>query len=409
MLTNRVEFRPEDDSEFFAALPASPAVFALRGEDEAAEPYVSKSANLRRRIQRLLGPAEPGTRRLNLRDRVRWVEYSPTSSDFESGFLLYKVAREAFPKTYADRLHLRPAPLVKLIIENKFPRVTITTRISSFKSRDVYYGPFATRVAAEKFAKDSLDFFKLRRCHEELHPDPSHPGCMYSEMKMCLAPCFQGCTDEEYATETERVTNYFDSNGRSLLVQIAGERDAASENLDFEAAAALHLRHEKLSSVRTQLPEIVRRIDRLRGVMVQPAAASESVMLFKIEHGCLATPVSLNVAGKLTVGQVKTPTSMEARISEALATVPDPVPRSAQEWMEHLALLKRWYYRTSKLGEVFFADDKGELPMRRIVRGVSRVFKGEAPQPDLTETAKDYWINRGKEAQEEPPNDTKAH
>lgn len=399
MLTHRLEFRPENDADFFVLLPAAPAVFLLRGEDEAAEPYVSKTANLRRRALRLLGPAEESTRRLNLRDRVRWLEYTPTSSDFESGFLLYKILREAFPKTYADRLHLRPAPLVKLILENRFPRVTVTTRIASLKARDLYYGPFPTRAAAEKFSNDSLDFFKLRRCHEELHPDPSHPGCMYSEMKMCLAPCFQGCTDEQYEQETAAVNQYFDSNSRSLLVQIAAEREAASERLDFEAAASLHARYEKLNAVRGQLAEIVRRIDQLRGVMVQPSLEPESVALFKIERGCLAAPVTLNVASRQVIGNIKTPMSMEARISEALAAVPDPQPHSAQEWMEHLALLKRWFYRTSKVGEVFFADEKGALPMRRIVRGVSRVYKGEVPQPDLTEVAKDYWIHRGKEAE----------
>ncbi len=397
MLTHRVEFRPELDSEFLSGLPAAPAVFLLRGEDETAEPYVSKTANLRRRMQRLLGPAEASTKRLNLRERVRWLEYTSTSSDFESGFLLYKVLREKFPKTYSDRLHLRPAPLVKLILENAYPRVTVTTRISRLKSQNVYYGPFPTRTTAEKFANDSLDFFKLRRCHEELHPDPSHPGCMYSEMKMCLAPCYKGCTDEEYLVETEQVQSYFDSNARSLLVQIATERDAASERLDFEAAAVLHLRHEKVGAVRAQLPEIVRRIDELRGVMVQPSIEPECVTLLKIEHGCLAVPVTLNVAARQIVANAKTPMSMEARISGALATVPDPEPHSAQEWTEHLALLKRWFYRTSKIGEAFFADDKGEWPMRRIVRGVSRVYKGEAPQADLSETAKDYWVNRGKE------------
>jgi hypothetical protein len=398
VLTHRSEFRPELDSQFLSALPATPAVFLLRGEDPASQPYVSKTANLRRRMQRLLGLAEPGTKRLNLRERVRWLEYTSTSSDFESGFLLYKVLREAFTKTHSDRLHLRPAPLVKLILESSFPRATVTTRISRLKSQNVHYGPFPTRAAAEKFADDSLDFFKLRRCHEELHPDPSHPGCMYSEMKMCLAPCYKGCTGEEYRAETEQVQTYFDSNARSLLVQIATERDAASERLDFEAAAALHARHEKVASVRAQLPEIVRRIDELRGVMVQPSIEPESVTLFKIEHGCIAAPVMLSVAARQIVANAKTPTSMEARISEALATMPDPEPHSAQEWMELLALLKRWFYRTSKIGEAFFADEKGGLPMRRIVRGVSRVYKGEAPQADLSETARDYWVNRGKEA-----------
>ena len=54
------------------------------------------------------------------------------------------------------------------------------------------------------------------------------------------------------------------------------------------------------------------------------------------------------------------------------------------------------------IGELFLADDKGELPMRRIIRGISRVLKGETPQPDLTEMARDYWINRGREAEIKP-------
>jgi hypothetical protein len=74
-----------------------------------------------------------------------------------------------------------------------------------------------------------------------------------------------------------------------------------------------------------------------------------------------------------------------------------PKMQSALEWMEHLALLKRWYYRTVKTGELFLADSKGELPMRRVVRGVSRVFKGEKPTGDLSETAGDYWKFRALE------------
>jgi hypothetical protein len=66
--------------------------------------------------------------------------------------------------------------------------------------------------------------------------------------------------------------------------------------------------------------------------------------------------------------------------------------------MEHLALLKRWYYRTSKTGELFLAESNGELPMRRVVRGVSRVFRGEKPTGDLSETAGDYWMFRAREA-----------
>ncbi len=254
MLNERLEFAPERDAEIFAAVPAAPAVFLLRGADPQAEPYVSKTANLRRRLQRLLGPVAERTKKLNLRDRVRGIEYAATGSDFESGFLLYSVLRAAFPKTYSNRMRFRFAPLVKLHLENEYPRASITTRPGRLTGKSLYYGPFVSRVAAEKFMNDSLDFFKMRRCVDDLNPDPKFPGCIYSEMKMCLAPCFKGCSDEEYAVEVNRVQAYFDSGGDSLLRQFSAEREAASADLAFEDAAAIHVRVEKLKPIVSQLP-----------------------------------------------------------------------------------------------------------------------------------------------------------
>jgi excinuclease ABC subunit C len=410
VLTERLEFRPEADSEVFSAVAASPAVFLLRGEDANSEPYVSKTANLRRRLQRLLSPPEERTKRLNLRERVRWIEYTLTGSDFESGFVLYRVLREAFPQTYSNRLRLRFAPLVKLHLENEFPRASVTTRLGRISGKNVYYGPFASRVAAEKFMNDALDFFKMRRCVEDLHPDPKFPGCVYSEMKMCLAPCFRGCTDDEYRAEVMRVENFFDSRGESLQREMAAERESASAKMEFESAAAIHLRINKLSSVLQHLPEFAYRIDQMHAVIVQKhvqkcveitgrglagpgedarrsidSAHLESVALFRVDGGAIAGPMEFPIScAEHTKSQ-----SMEARIQAALSAFPAAQPDTAVERMEHLAILKRWCYRGSRAGEIFFADAKGNLPMRRLVRGIGRVYKGEAPETEMNAKAMD--------------------
>jgi len=376
VLTERIEFRPERDAQVFSTAAAAPAVFLLRGEDVNSEPYVSKTANLRRRLQRLLSAPEEHTKRLNLRDRVRGIEYSLTGSDFESGFLLYRVQRAAFPKTYANRLRLRFAPLVKLHLENEFPRASITTRLGRISGKNIYYGPFASRVAAEKFMNDALDFFKMRRCVEDLDPDPKFPGCVYSEMKMCLAPCFRGCTADEYRAEVVRVEDFLDSRGESLKRQMGAERDDASAKMEFETAATIHARLDKLAPVIQQLPEFVQRIDQSHAVIVQRSSRPESVALFRVDAGTLTGPLEFPISGaEHTKSQ-----SMEARIQAALAAFPPATPASAIERMEHLAILKRWCYRGTRVGEIFFADAKGELPMRRLVRGIGRVYKGEAPE-----------------------------
>jgi excinuclease UvrABC nuclease subunit len=373
VLTHRLLFEPERDAETFAAVPAAPAVFLLQGQDLQAEPYVSKTANLRRRLERLLGHPTEQSKKLNLRDRVKWLEYSPTGSDFESGFLLYQLLRATFPKTYGRRLRFRFAPLIKLHIENEYPRASITTRLGRLNGRNLYYGPFQSRTAAEKFANDSLDFFKMRRCVDDLHPDPQFPGCIYSEMKMCLAPCFKGCSDQEYQAEVARVQAYLDTGGESLVREISTERDTASADLEFENAAALHARVEKLKLVLGQAPEIVHRIDQLAGVMVQRSAAPESVNLFRVDAGRISGPLPFSIQ---TAEHTKSQ-SMEARLTDAIAAIPHGETGTALEIMEHLAILRRWYYRSSRAGEVFFADEKSGLPMRRIVRGIARVYRGE--------------------------------
>ncbi len=383
MLTERLEFAPEHDAEIFAAAPSAPAVFLLRGEDAQSEPYVSKTSNLRRRLQRLLGPVEERTKKLNLRDRVRFIEYTAAGSDFESGFLLYRALREYFPKTYQKRLRFRFAPFVKLHLENEYPRASITTRLGRLGGAALYYGPFASRVAAEKFMNDSLDFFKMRRCVDDLHPDPALPGCIYSEMKMCLAPCFKGCSDEEYSGEVKRVQDYFDSGGQSLLREFSNQREAASSSLAFEEAATIHARVEKLSPVIGQLPEIARRLDTLSALIIQPSHIAGAVAFFRVEQGKISGPIPFMIeAAERAKSQ-----SMEARVQEALQAAPPCAVKSATEHMEHIAILKRWYYRGSRIGEIFLADAKGELPMRRVVRGISRVFRGEKEEVVIPEGA----------------------
>lgn len=78
---------------------------------------------------------------------------------------------------------------------------------------------------------------------------------------------------------------------------------------------------------------------------------------------------------------------MESRLEEALGDFPRSDAPSTTERIENLAILKRWYYRSTRIGEVFFADPSGQWPMRRIVRGIGRVAKGEKPEAPATFSA----------------------
>ena len=374
MLAQSIPFTTNHSADFFAQFPAAPAVFLLRGADESAEPYAGKTSNLRKRLLRLLTPPESQSKRLNLRERVDRIEYSLTGSDFESVVLLYKLLRREFPRTYQKRLRLRPAAVIKLNLENAYPRAYVTNKIGRTSGRSRYYGPFRSRAVAEKFLNDSLDLFKMRRCTFELDPDPAFPGCVYSEMKMCLAPCFKGCTDEAYAVEVSRVQAYFDSCGQSLVEELETERDRLSTALDFEGAAHQHTRITKVKSILAACDDIYSRLDQLDAVVVQPASAPDLVSLFCFRQGALLGPELFTVASK---EEGQPPEPVESRLHEVLKKLAPAKTAPTQQFIEELAILKRWFYRTHKLGEIVFAKSSGELPMRRIANAVGRVHRGE--------------------------------
>ncbi len=391
------EFDTSRDSEFFARLPASPAVFAVepRAELSGAKSYLLRSANLRQRLQRLLGPPDPASKRLNLREFAGRVRYRVVGSPFELNFLHWQHARRFWPATYRERARLRPPAVLKVSLSNEYPRCYATRRIGS---NGFYFGPFATRREADAFASGFLDLFKIRRCQIKIRRDPDYPGCIYSEMKMCLAPCFAGCSKGEYEVEVGRVVAFLGTGGASLTAELEREREAASEALDFERAAAVHRRIEKAAEALRGLPDLARRLEDLNAVVLQRAAEKNAVAFFVVRGGRIDEPRILRF-GELA----SEPRSVEQIIREWLEDGgADAAPQSTKaaasqqglrELEDQLSLLARWYHKKPRLGEIFFREAtvrssgaaapqdevsvrrNSEWPYRRILRACSRLLE----------------------------------
>src|SRR6202140_2379255 len=280
-LDSSAEFDATREREFFAALPARPAVFAVdpRAELAGAQPYLLRTTNLRQRLAKLLGPPEPASKRLNLREFAARIRYRVVGSPFELSFLHWQHARELWPAAYRERLRLRPTAVLKVSLANAYPRCYATRRISV---NGLYFGPFRSRRAADAFSSGFLDLFKIRRCQIKIRRDPSFPGCIYSEMKMCLAPCFAGCTKEDYDVEVGRVVAFLSSGGSSLTAEFEREREEASAALDFERAAAVHRRIEKAGEALRGLPELARQLDELNAVVLQRAPEEDTIAVFLV-------------------------------------------------------------------------------------------------------------------------------
>jgi len=289
-------FDPADPKAALAQLPTASAVFVLSGADAHAEPYVGRTPNLQSRLARLLQPSAKHPRRLHLAGLVRRIEWRRTGSEFESLLVQFSLLEKVFGAKTLERMHLRHPAFVRFLGSNPYPRVVVTHRPSQREAAWAY-GPFPSRAAAERFAEEMLKLFLLRRCTFELNPDPSYPGCVYSEMKMCLAPCFKGCTDERYAEEAAAVQGFLATRGESRLVTLRTQRDQASANLDFESAAALHAQVQRVEAVRALAAELVRPLNRLRAVILQASGSPDDVAVFLFEGGTLRGPAAFSTLG----------------------------------------------------------------------------------------------------------------
>jgi excinuclease ABC subunit C len=389
-----LEFDPaRADKDFFPALPPKPAVCLIESRTENAEPFLVRTQDLRRRLQRLLGPPDPTSKRLNLQGLARGVRYRLTGSALEQTFTYYQQAKQIFPKRYRKLMRLRPPAVLKISLLNAYPRCYVTRRIpvdeSGAPTGGAYYGPFPSRKSALAFSEQALDMFKVRRCQIKIRRDPTFPGCIYSEMKMCLAPCFAGCTKEEYDTEVERLVRFLDTNGNSLRTTLEDDRERASSDLDFERAAALHKRLEKLDDALRFRPELARRIADLDAVILQRAAEDQSISVFGVHRGRLREPFFLRFAAIASqprsaehIFKDYLEGSLAQNADQPLVTSP-AVARD--ELGEHLALIARWYYSNPRDGEIFFREK--DWPYRKILRACSRLLSPKTAEPPPSEKA----------------------
>jgi excinuclease ABC subunit C len=418
-LENEIQFNPATAEDFFRQVPSGPAVCAIEPRAADAQTFLIRTQNLKNRLQRLLGPDDPTSKRLNLREFAGAVRFRITGSRFEQNLTFYQNAKLLHPGRYRDLLRMRPPAVLKVNLKNAYPRCFVTRRIPTNAEgvpiAGAYYGPFKKRKVAERFAEGVLDFFKVRRCQIKIRRDPTFPGCLYSEMKMCLAPCFAGCSKEEYGAEVQKLVNFLDTGGNSLREALEKEREQASEDLDFEKANVLHKRLEKLDGALRSGPELARKVSDIDAVILQRGAEEQTIAAFAVRRGFLAEgPLIVRFAEMASNPKSAeqlfreylephpeihpgTPGFVGARhaVPAAAVTLTTKPPIGKFDLSEHLWLLARWYYSNDREGEIFFQNESGRQPgwpYRRILRACSRLLapqtapekKTEAPPAPIT-------------------------
>jgi excinuclease ABC subunit C len=357
---NRLAPRDPDLPGSVAALPPASGIYAIF--TGGAAPHLSWSVNLKRRLGRLLsGP---------YRERIDSIEYWPAGSRLEIFLLLYELTRGYYPSDYRKRLRLRLPWFVCFRDRDPFPRLEVLNRIP--RGSGQVFGPFANRDLAQRYEQEVLGLFQIRRCSETLAPRAEHPGCIYGEMSQCLRPCQCAVTPEEYASEAHRVADFLATNGKGPAGVLGSAREKASADLDFEQAAQIHKRLEKVNAAAACRDDVIEAVDRFHGVALTRGTGNLQFRLWPMAKGFWQEPLTLDVSG---IFETK---PLDRLVRELLE--PALAEGSADGTrVEHLAIFSRWYYSSWRDGHWFPFRELADLKYRKLVREISAMAKAGTP------------------------------
>src|SRR4029077_1655779 len=170
----------------------------------------------------------------------------------------------------------------------------------------------------------------------------------------------------------QRLVQFLETSGGSMRSTIEEEREKASEQLDFERAAALHKKVEKLDEVLRGRPELTRRVQDLDAVILQPAAEDQTIGVYLVRGGRLTEPFFLRFAEIASQPRSAEQIFRNHFEADSLTTNDD--------LGEHLWLLARWFYSNPREGEIFFREK--DWPYRRILRACSRLLAPKITEPE---------------------------
>lgn len=224
--------------------------------------YVGKSKRVRSRLMsyfRCAWPDDKGARILRQAHAIDW-EYTP--SEFAALLQELRHIKRWRPRfNVALKRDARHFAFIKLT-RGPAPKMMVV-RGASGDDALAYYGPFHGASRVEEAVRELSDVLALRDCaadqrmhyadQQELFQLAARtPGCIRFEIRKCLGPCVGGCSAQEYAARVTMARAFLDGLDLGPMEQLRRQMEESSARLEFERAAVLRDKLQRLEALREQ-------------------------------------------------------------------------------------------------------------------------------------------------------------
>jgi excinuclease ABC subunit C len=222
--------------------------------------YVGKSVRVRSRLLSYFRePADSKASEI-LRNTHR-IEWDYTGSEFAALLVEMKSIKRWLPPYNVVHKRDRAYCFIRLTSESA-PRLQAVPRVRADGSR--YYGPFAGPARVRLAVREIGDALELRDCAgttpvhfadqlDFFQSEPRAPLCLRADLGRCLAPCAARCTRADYHDRANSALRFLSGEAEAPLDRLRSRLEGAVSRLNFEYAATVRDRIQRLEELRDEL------------------------------------------------------------------------------------------------------------------------------------------------------------
>jgi len=317
-----------------------PGVYRMEGP-EGEILYVGKSVRVKSRLLSYFR-AEPNEKAGKLIRDTLSVAWDYVPNEFAALVTEMRLIKRWRPRYNVEHKRKRSFAFIK-ITQEAAPRVIPVTRI--LPDGATYFGPFPRPGLLGATLSDLTLALGLRDCpgsipivfgdQLEFFEKGTAPRCIRAQTGSCLGPCFGGCFSADYGAAVETARRFLEGRSRKPLAMLQGEMDQASRGMEFEYAAIVRDRLERLQLLQQELVGFRGRVEGLSFVYRVPGFRGDD-RLYLIRKGLVAEELP-NPRGK--AGRRRA-----AKKIEGVFQAPPPeMGALTQEAASEILLVARWF------------------------------------------------------------------
>jgi len=266
-------------------LPESPGIYQFKN-DKGKVIYVGKARNLKNRVRSYFHSNVDSPKTIALISKITDLELIVTDNEIEALVLENNLIKQFKPRYNVNLKDDKSFPYIK-VTDEPFPRIYTTRRVIRDGSK--YFGPY-TDVKNMKYSLRMINqIFKIRNCklniNRETIEKKKFKVCLEYHIGRCGGPCEDLVTEKEYSEMVSEVVKLLKGKTDDLIKDLNLKMQERVQLLEFEKAAELRDKIDKLSAISSKQKVVSEDLDDRDVISVAYEGKDSACSIFNIRDG----------------------------------------------------------------------------------------------------------------------------